>query len=116
MATRSVDINNDWVFGNSLLNYKIELDEVKQNIITSLKSWVGDCFFDLGAGVDWYNYLGSYGEEENLKNNIIEVVNNVEGVITVENYDAYLTDERKLVINLDISTIYGHLNINFENV
>lgn len=116
MTTRAVDINNDWVFGNSLLNYKIELDEVKQNIITSLKSWVGDCFFDLGAGVDWYNYLGSYGEEENLKNNIIEVVNNVEGVITVENYDAYLTDERKLVINLDISTIYGQLNINFENV
>lgn len=116
MATRSVDINNDWVFGNSLLNYKIELDEVKQNIITSLKSWVGDCFFDLEAGVDWYNYLGSYGQEENLKNNIIEVVNNVEGVITVENYDAYLTDERKLVINLVISTIYGQLNINFENV
>lgn len=116
MATRAVDINNDWVFGNSLLNYKIEIDEVKQNIITSLKSWVGDCFFDLEAGVDWYNYLGSYGEEESLKNNIIEIVNNVDGVITIENYDAYLTNERKLVINLDISTIYGQININFENV
>lgn len=116
MATRAITDSGDWVFGNSLLNYKIELDEVKQNIITSLKSWVGDCFFDLDAGVDWKNYLGSYGQEENLKNNIIEVINNVDGVITIENYNAYLTEERKLVINLDISTIYGQININFENV
>lgn len=116
MATRAINGIGDWLFGHSLLDYKTDIEELKQNIITSLKSWVGDCFFDLEAGVDWYNYLGSYGQEENLKNNVLRVVKNVDGVITVEKYDAYLTNERQLIIDLSISTIYGTININYQNV
>lgn len=111
MATRAVDSVGNWQFGNSFTNYKTDLDELKQNIITSLKSWKGDCFFDLDAGVDWYNILGSYNQDDYLKENIINIVQNIDGVININDYNATLDENRNITINLIINTVYGTIQI-----
>lgn len=113
--TRAIDSNGDWTFGHSMLNYKTDLEALKQNILTSLRSWKGDCFFDLQAGVDWINYLGSYGRDEELKTNIIKVVSEVEGVINVENYQAYLDENRKIKITFNVNTIYGTIEMGYNS-
>lgn len=115
MTTRAIDNNGDWVFGNGILDYVSDLEEIKQNIITTLRSWKGDCFFDIDAGVDWYNYIGSFGRDNDLKKDIIKNICSVDGVINVEKYDAYLNSEnRKITIQVMVNTIYGNLEIKQE--
>ena len=116
MTTRAVDENGNWKFGNSFLDYKTEIEELKQNIITSLKSWKGDCFFDLEAGVDWYNILGSYNQDDYLKENILKVIQNIEGILNINSYNATLNEERKIIINLNLNTIYGTIQLEEINV
>ena len=111
MTTRAIDSNSNWQFGNSFTNYKTDLEELKQNIITSLRSWKGDCFFDLEAGVDWYNILGSYDQDDYLKDNVINVVQNIDGVININNYEATLDENRKITVNLTINTVYGTIQV-----
>lgn len=111
MTTRAIDINGDWVFGHGIADYKTEKEELEQNIKTQLNSWKNDCFFDMDAGVDWYNYLGSFGRENDLRRDIINNIMSVDGVISVASYDAHLTQDRKIVITAEVDTIYGKMNI-----
>src|SRR5580704_8811226 len=57
MIVRALDSNGDWEFGASLNNYLVNNSAVTQNIKTRVSSFLGDCFFDLGAGIDWFTYL-----------------------------------------------------------
>lgn len=59
MIVRALDENNDWTFGKGRNNYMRDQDAIAQNIKTRLQSFLGNCFFDLPAGVDWFNLLGS---------------------------------------------------------
>lgn len=111
MTTRAVDKDGNFQFGNGLLNYKDGIQELKQNIITTIKSWKNDCFFDLEAGVDWNTYLTNYNTEELIKNDIIKNVKKIDGVINLIDYNSYLQD-RKLNITFTIQSIYGNININ----
>lgn len=110
MTTRAINDKREFMFGNGLLNYKVDLEELKQNIITTIRSFKNDCFFDLDAGIDWQTYLSNYGTEKDIKEDIIRNVKMIEGVVNVYNYNAYL-DNRKLVITFMVSTIYGNINI-----
>lgn len=65
MKHRGVDINGNWVFGKGKNSYAIGTDAVKINIRTRLLCFKNNCFFDLDAGIDWWN-LGS-GNDRNLK-------------------------------------------------
>ncbi len=59
MIVRALDVNGDWEFGKGRNNYKRNRDAVAQNIQTRLMSFIGDCFFQTNAGIDWFNLLGS---------------------------------------------------------
>lgn len=58
MRVRALDIDHDWTFGAGKSNYVQANAAVVQNINTRLSSFVGNCFFDLGMGIDWFNLLG----------------------------------------------------------
>lgn len=116
MAIRSLDKTGDWQFGNGLLDYKVQQKEIEQDIITSIKSWKNNCFFNLDAGIDWINYLGSYGTETNIKQSIIKVVSKIIGVIAINNYSAFLDINRKLNITLNITTIYSTMDLNVNDL
>lgn len=56
---RAIDTSGDWLFGKGRNDYKRDNLAIVQNIGTRLNSFLGDCFFDMGAGIDWFNLLGS---------------------------------------------------------
>lgn len=59
MRVRAIDVNHDWLYGKGQNDYLTGNSAVIQNINTRLNSFLGDCFFDTGAGVDWFNLLGA---------------------------------------------------------
>lgn len=61
MLVRALDQSGDWTFGAGTNDYKSGNLAVVQNIKTVLSSWIGNCFFDMGRGVNWSFFLGSKG-------------------------------------------------------
>lgn len=59
MRVRALDEDHDWTFGRGRNNYLRNKAARMQNIDTRLYSFLGDCFFDLTAGIDWFGLLGA---------------------------------------------------------
>ena len=109
MSVRAIDNNNDWLFGKGKQNYKTEQQEIIQNIKTSLQSWKNNCFFDLEAGVDWYNIIGSRNKNNYANSQILGVVMNVKGVIKINSINIINnTNSRSFSIEINIDTIYSN--------
>lgn len=79
-SVRALDDNHDFTFGKGTNDYFRDIDAVVQNLNTRLLSVVGDCFFDLGAGVDWFNFIGSK-DQQSLNLAISTVILNTAYVI-----------------------------------
>lgn len=103
---RALDTDGDWTFGKGRNNYLSGIDAVSQNITTRLKSFLGDCFFDLSAGIDWFNLLGS---KEQLKLNlaVTAVILNTPDVLSINQLSIDLSSNRKLTITYDAFTNVG---------
>jgi hypothetical protein len=107
MRVRAVDGDNDWLFGKGQNDYVRNLDAVKQNIKTRLLEFLGDCFFNMSAGVDWFNLLGAK-DQTALNLAISAVILNTQYVtgltqLTVE-VDAAT---RALSVSYEVETSYG---------
>lgn len=63
MIVRALTATGDWTFGKGLQDYKSGVSAVSQNIQTRLSSFLGDCFFDQNAGIDWFNFCGGSKSE-----------------------------------------------------
>ena len=105
MIIRGLDTNGEWVWGNGLNAYQIQQAAIIQNIETKVLEWVGDCFFDLTAGIDWTNLLGS-SSTDILETQLKILILNCYGVINLT--ELTLTfDGRNFTINYTIDTIYS---------
>ena len=65
MKHRGVDRNGNWVFGKGINSYATGTEAIKLNIRTRLLCFKYNCFFDLEAGINWFD-LGS-GSQKNLQ-------------------------------------------------
>lgn len=109
MSIRAIDENGDWEYGKGLQDYFLDLDAIKMNIETKLRSWKGDCFFDLAAGVDYNNFL-DIGTKVFLDRDVKRVILQSEGVIKINSFSSVLDrGTRDLTIEVEIDTIYGVL-------
>ncbi len=106
MIFRQLDENGDWTFGAGLSNFAIQDNAIGLNIQTRLNSWVGDCFFDMPAGIDWINRLGSKNQRFLLEQEIKRVILQSYGVTSIINFQSELI-ERSFGILYNISTIYS---------
>jgi len=106
MIIRNLDQNGDWVFGQGNGNYLTQNNAIGLNIKTRLLSWVGDCFFDLGAGIDWLNRLSKKNQRQLLENDIRRVILQSYGVVGIVNFGTDLTG-RKFSANYSVNTIYS---------
>ena len=109
MKVRAIDSTNDWTFGKGRNNYKSGIDAVAQNIKTRLQSFLADCFFDMSAGLDWFN-INSSKDLEAAKISIITLLLNTEDVIKVEEIAVSLGSNRIMLITYDVNTSYGRLS------
>ncbi len=107
MKFRGLDGTGDWTFGRGLANYASDDKAINFNIQTRLKSWVGNCFFDVNAGVDWLNLLDK-GRKESLLLALRTVILQTEGVVTIKSLN-YTFDAatRAAIITYEVDTIYS---------
>lgn len=107
MSVRAVDTNNDWVFGTGLQSYVLKELEIAQMIKTRVLSFLGDCFFAVREGIDWFNLLEKGTQnEEMLKKSIGLTILNTKGVIALNSVDLTKAG-RTIIINYDIKTIFS---------
>jgi hypothetical protein len=111
---RALDGNGDWTFGLSLNNYISGNPMVAQDCQTRVSSFIGNCFFDMGAGIDWFSYLAGSKNQLALELAISAVLLNTYGVIGVNQISVTLDTTRNINIAYNVTTIFtGSIQSNF---
>lgn len=114
MKVRAVDNNNDWTFGKGQNDYKSDLAGVAQNAKCRLQCFLGDNYFNLSGGIDWFNLVGSK-DFLRLRMEISNCLRNTYGVSRLIGVQVIVDDDRNFTISYSLDTIYGELtNQNFE--
>lgn len=107
MIVRALDSNGDWTFGKGQNDYKSANNAVAQNIQTRLLSFLGDCFFDVTAGIDWFNLLG--GKDQLALNLAVSATilntENVTGILQL--FLTFTPRTRSISIQYQVQTIYS---------
>lgn len=106
MIVRSIDIDGDWNFGKGKNDYLKDVDAVSQNIATRLRSFLGDCFFDAAAGIDWFKYLGSKNKV-GLNLSVKTVIINTAQVTQLNELSIVSNDARNLALSYEVNTASG---------
>jgi len=110
MIFRALTKQGDWTFGKGDSNYLKEDAAIKENIKTRYREWLGDCFFNQDAGIDWQTRLSQFGQENLLANDIKTLILKSEGVIELVNFDFSVDSKnRKFTANYTIKTIFSTL-------
>lgn len=106
MIVRAVDRNGDWTFGKGKHDYLKENDAIAQVINCSLREFVGDCFFALNNGIDWWTLLGGKSVAD-IENQVQAKLVNIEGVVSVIELSISLSTNRRLNLVYNVKTIFG---------
>jgi len=111
MIVRAIDNTGDWTFGKGLQNYLVTAKAIAQNIETKLRSFLNDCYFDMGAGIDWWTLLGSYSKN-NVLTAVYTTIGNCYGVSQINNVTVSLDPTTRILsLSYSVKTIYDE-NIN----
>lgn len=106
MIIRNLDKNHDFTFGSGKANYINGDPAIALNIQTRILSWVNDCFFDMNAGIDWVNRLGSKNQRALLELVLRRIILQSYGVTGIVNFDSVLTN-RAFTAHYTINTIFS---------
>lgn len=110
MIVRSLDVNGDWQFGKGKNDYLSANKAIVQNIATRLNSFLGDCFFALDAGLDWFNLLGSK-DQLALELAVRSVILNTDGVTAIVDVSINLEETtRRINMKYTVETVYTVAN------
>lgn len=107
MIFRNLTIDGDWCFGKGRNSFLKDDSALMMNIRTRLLSFLGDCFFDEEAGIDWWNLLGG----KNLKTllaSIQRVILRSSQVKRIVNLD-YTLNNRVFSIRLSVEFADGQI-------
>lgn len=105
MIFRNLDANHDWTFGSGRGNYISGDAAIGLNVDTRLLSWLNDCFFDMGAGIDWLNRLGSKNQQNLLNMDLRRVISQSFGVTGINDFSYNVSGDRLFTAKYDIITI-----------
>jgi hypothetical protein len=109
---RALDANHDWLFGQGLLDYKSNLAAVAQDIDCNLQMFLGDCFFAINNGIDWFNLLG--GKNQLAINLAINAaILNTIGVTGILQTSFSISENRALTVVYNVQTVYSTLQSTF---
>lgn len=108
MIVRGLDQNGDWLFGKSQNDYRVDKEALKQNIKTRLSSFLGDCFFALDSGIDWFNLLGSKNQTA-LSLSVSSTILNTEGILKINSLLINVNLDRNIAFMYDVDTNYGQI-------
>lgn len=106
MIVRAIAENGAWLFGKGRNDYRTKKAATKQNIKTRIKSFVGDCFFNLGEGIDWMNLLGSK-EKVRLNLSVNTKILNTQDVRGITQMLIEDTPSRDFILKYSTNTSFG---------
>lgn len=112
MRVRQLDGTHDWMYGKGQNDYLRANAAVAQNIDTRLNSFLGDCFFDAGAGLDWFNLLGAK-DQTALNLAISAVILNTREVTGLLQIAIGLDVTRRLTVQYRVQTSYSTASSTF---
>lgn len=116
MIVRAIDSDGDWQFGKGRNDYKKDNDAIQQDLQTRLSCFLGDCFFDMSAGIDWFNLLGSKNTLA-LKLAVNSVILNTQGITAIIDVVMFLDNStRNLSLRYVVETVYTQLSPNTGTV
>lgn len=109
MKIRRLDSEGDWDYGHSISSYYIDnAQSVGLNVLTRLREWYRDCFFDMEKGIDYPTRLGSFNQKENLDNDIQSIIMNSANVVDITEFDStYDRDTRYYTFKAQVLHIYS---------
>ena len=114
MIVRALDENGDWTFGKGKNNYLKDREALKQSVKTRLYCFLGDCFFDISDGIDWFNRLGEK-DQLALQLDVSARILNTEGVTGISLFQASFDPRtRGFFLNYGATTVYGPSFSTFE--
>lgn len=108
MKFRALDGDGDWQFGSGNQSYLTAEDAVAADIKTALRMFLGECFFALDFGVDWWNLLGARGAaEQDIVLQCRQMISSREGVSRINSVNAVLDrDTRRLTVDFSVDTVF----------
>lgn len=114
MRVRALDGSGDFTYGKGQNDYLRSNRAIGQNIQTRLLSFLGNCFWDLGAGLDWFNFLGSK-DQIALNLAVSATILNTTGVTGIKQLSIVLEPTtRALTIAYRVQTTYSVLTGAFQ--
>lgn len=106
MTVRALDPFNDWTFGKGIQDYLTYNNAIAQSIQTRLSTFLGECFFNVTVGVDWWNLIGSK-DTTLLDLQCQSVILNSFGVTGIASFNLNLNPvTRNFSLTYDVQTIY----------
>lgn len=106
MRFRALDSNWDWKFGKGVGSYSGDTQAIAYDVKSKILSWVGDCFFNETAGIDWKNILGSKDQKSQLDDAIKKIIVEEYGVIELSFFESEISD-RTYHCTTRFKTIYN---------
>lgn len=107
MIVRGLDSTGDWLFGKGKNDYLSGNAAVAQDIQTRVQCFLGDCFFDVSSGIDWWNLL-QRSSQIALNLAISSTILNTENVTGINQlYITLNADSRSVSIGYDVQTTYS---------
>lgn len=107
MKFRAIDSLGDFTFGAGKANYATDERAIELNVLTRLRSWKNDCFYDLDAGIDWFSRLDK-NQRDKLINELRALIIQSYGVMNITSLT--LSENRatrSIVLTYAIDTIYS---------
>lgn len=98
--------NCTWDFGHGLSSYVTKQAEIKQDIECSLREFKNDCFWALNNGINWRLRMGFKNQKEMLDNDVINVIQNCYGVLSINDFVSRVID-RVYTCQCEIYTIFS---------
>lgn len=113
MIVRQIDVNHDWTFGQGKNNFITTNPAIVQDINTRLLEFLGNCFFNLAAGIDWFSLLG--GKNQTALNLAVSaVILNTQNVTGLLQLSVTLSTARNLTIAYRVQTTYSVFTATFQ--
>ena len=115
MRVRAITSLGDWTFGAGQNNYKQANQAIAQNVQTRCLSFLGDCFFDINAGIDWFNFMGGSKNQLALQLALSAVILNTDGVQGILALNVNLNHvTRRFTVTYSATTIYSTVTSSFQ--
>lgn len=113
MRVRAIDSDHDWQYGKGQNDYKTGINAIVQSIDTRLYSFLGDCFFDTSAGIDWFTLLG--GKDLTALNLAVSaVILNTDNVTGILQLSISLSTKRNVSISYKVQTTLSQAGGTFQ--